>query len=176
MDACGQAGDTSLVTLSIMGVFVRRQLCPLVASGPEPSHFPTMTTDEPDQVSCLQMHAAVLLRTTRASLRHGLQHGCASGRWAGSPRVTWLGWLEVPARAWPRAPTSIGSPKGVPVPCMLMNLRSCGCRAAAVRAVLMRAVWAGPLGAVSPLDLPAWLYADPASTQLFFENGELGEP
>lgn len=30
------------------------------------------------------------------------------------------------------------------------------------RAVLMRVVCAGPLGAVRPLDRPAWLYADPA--------------
>ena len=79
------------------------------------------------------------------------------------PRVTLEGTASGPAASpWPRAPTSMGSPRGVPVPCTLTSATSAGSSCATPRAVFTRAVCAGPLGAVSPLDLPAWLYADPA--------------
>ena len=81
------------------------------------------------------------------------------------PSVTGF-WADVAlaVRAGPKAPTSIGSPSGVPVPCKLTKERSLGRFWATVRAFLTKAVWAGPLGAVKPLDLPAWLYADPETT------------
>ena len=63
---------------------------------------------------------------------------------------------------WPRAPTSMGSPRGVPVPCTLTMATSWGSAAAPARALRTRADCAGPFGAVRPEERPAWLYAQPA--------------
>jgi hypothetical protein len=62
-----------------------------------------------------------------------------------------------------RAPTSMGSPSGVPVPCSDTALTAAAATPAAASAVPTSAVWAGPLGAVSPLLRPHWLTAEPSS-------------
>ena len=56
---------------------------------------------------------------------------------------------------WPSAPTSMGSPRGVPVPWMLTRPTSVGAARLDLRAALIRALCEGPLGAVSPLDRPS---------------------
>ena len=58
-------------------------------------------------------------------------------------------------RPWPRAPTSIGSPRGVPVPCTDTRLTSSGPIADTLNADLRSPAWLGPFGAVSPLDFPS---------------------
>ena len=65
------------------------------------------------------------------------------------------GRARAPASPCPSAPTSIGSPRGVPVPCtdtVWMHIGSTLPEASAVR---IRALCDGPLGAVSPLDRPS---------------------
>ncbi|PSK61769.1 hypothetical protein B0E53_06331 [Micromonospora sp. MH33] len=54
---------------------------------------------------------------------------------------------------------SIGSPRVVPVPCASMTSTSAADNRAAVRAWLITRCWAGPFGAVSPLEAPSWLTA-----------------
>ena len=74
------------------------------------------------------------------------------------PSVTWCaGAATGMAKASPSAPISMGSPSGVPVPCTLTKATSRSARCAAATAVLMRTVCAGPFGAVSPDERPAWL-------------------
>ncbi len=86
-----------------------------------------------------------------------------------SPSVRVEGGPAPAAKAWPSAPTSMGSPRGVPVPCRLTSATSRGIRPATDSAVRISAVCAGPLGAVSPLERPAWLYALPERrSQLIF--------
>ena len=91
---------------------------------------------------------------------------CRAGRGdeleKGGPRATTEGGPAPAARPWPSAPTSMGSPRGVPVPCTLTSATSAGDNDAMESAALTSAVCAGPLGAVSPLERPAWLYAEPA--------------
>jgi len=70
------------------------------------------------------------------------------------------------------APTSIGSPRGVPVPWSDRAVTSKGdkdddallrsCPRGSPRACLMTACWAGPLGAVRLLLRPSWLTDAPA--------------
>ena len=65
--------------------------------------------------------------------------------------------------AWLRAPTSMGSPRGVPVPCTL-SMSSCEAdRPPAANVVWTKVLCAGPLGAVSPLLRPPWLTPEPRS-------------
>ena len=66
-----------------------------------------------------------------------------------------------PCMAFPSAPTSIGSPRGVPVPCSEATATSVIAAVAMLSAVRIRAVCAGPFGAVRPLLRPSWLTAVP---------------
>ena len=76
--------------------------------------------------------------------------------WQGPlPKARLAGWAAEAAMDCPKAPTSIGSPRGVPVPCTLTMLTSWGSTAAAARALRTRADCAGPLGAVRPEERPA---------------------
>ncbi|PSK55644.1 hypothetical protein B0E53_07056 [Micromonospora sp. MH33] len=59
---------------------------------------------------------------------------------------------------------SIGSPSRVPVPCASTASTSAGPRRAAASARRMTRSWAGPFGAVRPLDAPSELTAEPRST------------
>ena len=54
------------------------------------------------------------------------------------------------------APISIGSPKGVPVPCISSAVTLLGVTAAALMADKMTACWLGPLGAVRLLERPSY--------------------
>eukprot|EP00958_Prasinococcus_capsulatus_P023056 scaffold3342_cov324-Prasinococcus_capsulatus_cf.AAC.1 len=65
-----------------------------------------------------------------------------------------------PCREW-SAPTSMGSPRGVPVPCSWAPCTSVGCSGPWRRALSITSLWEGPLGAVSALDRPSWLSALP---------------
>ncbi|CAM5744314.1 hypothetical protein SALBM311S_01337 [Streptomyces alboniger] len=72
------------------------------------------------------------------------------------------------SRPWPyvasRAPASTGSPSVVPVPCASTASTSCGRSPASANACVIRRCWACPLGAVSPLEAPSELTAEPRST------------
>jgi hypothetical protein len=70
----------------------------------------------------------------------------AAGR-AASPRL--------PASAAPSALTSIGSPRGVPVPCTATNATAAADMSAAEMTSRMSDVCEGPFGAVRPLDRPS---------------------
>lgn len=59
---------------------------------------------------------------------------------------------------------SIGSPSAVPVPCASTVSMSAGESPASVRAAWITRCCAGPWGAVSPLDAPSELTAEPRST------------
>ena len=50
----------------------------------------------------------------------------------------------------------------IPVPCTLTSAMSAACRCATASVERTRALCAGPLGAVRPLERPAWLTAEPA--------------
>ena len=54
------------------------------------------------------------------------------------------------------APASIGSPRGVPVPCSSSEVSAAGARPAEAKAARSTSCWAGPLGAVRPLLRPSW--------------------
>ncbi|RPK64733.1 hypothetical protein EES44_14785 [Streptomyces sp. ADI96-15] len=69
-------------------------------------------------------------------------------------------WPYVARRAW----ASMGSPRAVPVPCASTASTSAVVRPAVSRAWRMTRCWEGPLGAVSPLEAPSWLTADPRTT------------
>ncbi len=60
--------------------------------------------------------------------------------------------------------TSIGSPSRVPVPCASTASTSAGPSPATASARRITRSWAGPLGAVSPLEAPLWLTALPRTT------------
>ena len=62
------------------------------------------------------------------------------------------------ARPWPSAPISMGSPRGVPVPCTLTVDTAEGVRPPEASAVRMSAVCEGPLGAVRPLERPSCMH------------------
>ena len=62
--------------------------------------------------------------------------------------------------AWP-APTSIGSPSGVPVPCSSRPATMAPFSPAICKAARIARCCEGPFGAVSELDRPSWLTADP---------------
>jgi hypothetical protein len=66
--------------------------------------------------------------------------------------------------AVPSAFASIGSPRDVPVPWRATNPIAEATMPASLTASLTRALWAGPLGAVKPLDRPPWLTAVPRTT------------
>ncbi|RGC67276.1 hypothetical protein C5N14_19390 [Micromonospora sp. MW-13] len=59
---------------------------------------------------------------------------------------------------------SIGSPSVVPVPCASTTSTSAVDSRAEARAWLITRCCAGPFGAVSPLDAPSWLTAEPRTT------------
>lgn len=61
----------------------------------------------------------------------------------------------LPASAPARAPTSMGSPKGVPVPCTATYVTACGDMPAEDRHEAMRVCWLGPFGAVKEEDFPS---------------------
>ncbi|PSK61881.1 hypothetical protein B0E53_06217 [Micromonospora sp. MH33] len=73
-----------------------------------------------------------------------------------------------PSRSWPyvaiRACASIGSPRVVPVPCASTTSTSAAPSRALLSACRITRCWAGPFGAVSPLDAPSWLMALPRRT------------
>ena len=62
------------------------------------------------------------------------------------------------------APTSIGSPSDVPVPCISSPSTSLESILAVCKAVRIVRCWEGPLGAVRLLDRPSWLTADAMSS------------
>ncbi|BCJ69236.1 hypothetical protein Prubr_62570 [Polymorphospora rubra] len=59
---------------------------------------------------------------------------------------------------------SIGSPRVVAVPWASTASTSAGVRAAVASACRITRCWAGPFGAVRPLDAPSWLTAEPRIT------------
>jgi hypothetical protein len=59
---------------------------------------------------------------------------------------------------------SMGSPSTVPVPCASTTSTSWGSSPALASARRMTRCWAGPLGAVSPLEAPSWLTAVPRTS------------
>ncbi|MEZ5979749.1 MAG: hypothetical protein R3F34_16235 [Planctomycetota bacterium] len=63
-----------------------------------------------------------------------------------------------------RAPTSIGSPSDVPVPCASTTSTSCGESPASRSAARMTSACAARLGTVSPLLAPSWLIAVPRTS------------
>ncbi len=69
------------------------------------------------------------------------------------------------SRSWPyvasSACASIGSPSTVPVPCASTASTSDRDRPASASACQITRCWAGPFGAVSPLEAPSELMADP---------------
>eukprot|EP00955_Chlamydomonas_euryale_P077831 363041-Chlamydomonas_euryale.AAC.6 len=91
-----------------------------------------------------------------------LCHVCAAA--AGAPALA----LVPLSRTVAAAPTSMGSPSGVPVPCICRSATERPCRApagpseASSRAARTTSCCAGPLGAVSALLRPSWLTALPA--------------
>jgi hypothetical protein len=66
-------------------------------------------------------------------------------------------------RAAAAAPTSMGSPRPVPVPCSCRPATWCADAPAACSAARITSCWEGPLGAVRELERPSWLTAAPAS-------------
>ncbi len=62
------------------------------------------------------------------------------------------------------ARASIGSPSAVPVPCASTASTSAGVSPAEASAWRMTRSWAGPLGAVSPLEAPSWFTALPRTS------------
>ena len=56
------------------------------------------------------------------------------------------------------APISMGSPRGVPVPCISNPVTLAGVRSAALRADRITACWLGPLGAVRLLERPSCVH------------------
>ncbi len=66
----------------------------------------------------------------------------------------------VASSAW----ASIGSPRVVPVPCASTASTSSAESPAVASAWRMTRCWDGPLGAVSPLEAPSWLMAEPRTT------------
>ena len=69
------------------------------------------------------------------------------------------------------APTSIGSPSDVPVPCISSPSTSPESILAVCKALRIVRCWEGPLGAVKELDLPSWLTADAMSIPATSEGG-----
>ena len=67
--------------------------------------------------------------------------------------------LDTPCITVPNAPTSMGSPRPVPVPCISNEAMSPGDSAESSSAALMTLDCAGPFGAVKELDRPSWLRA-----------------
>mmetsp|Transcript_10407 Transcript_10407/g.63538 ORF Transcript_10407/g.63538 Transcript_10407/m.63538 type:complete len:217 (+) Transcript_10407:12122-12772(+) len=63
---------------------------------------------------------------------------------------------EAPNTTALKAPTSMGSPKEVPVPCICTMSSSCGGRPAKRRALRTASCWDGPFGAVKELLRPSW--------------------
>ena len=61
------------------------------------------------------------------------------------------------------APTSMGSPNDVPVPCISSSSTALASMLAVRRALRMARCWEGPLGAVRELDRPSWFTADATS-------------
>ena len=60
------------------------------------------------------------------------------------------------------APTSIGSPRGVPVPCIVTSATASIEALDEFSAPRITSCWAGPFGAVSAPDLPSWFTNTPA--------------
>eukprot|EP00955_Chlamydomonas_euryale_P074704 362107-Chlamydomonas_euryale.AAC.8 len=58
----------------------------------------------------------------------------------------------------------MGSPSGVPVPCISSRSTSAGMARADASAARSAACWLGPLGAVRLLLRPSWLTAAPTSS------------
>ncbi|GAA5705593.1 hypothetical protein Save01_06446 [Streptomyces avermitilis] len=73
-----------------------------------------------------------------------------------------------PSRPWPyvasSACASIGSPSLVPVPCASTASTSRGASPAEASDWWITRCWAGPFGAVRPLDAPSWFTALPRTT------------
>lgn len=77
------------------------------------------------------------------------------------PTTSGSSWVWDFANTLLMAPSSMGSPSGVPVPCASTYWIWSGVSPAAARAWPMTSSWAGPCGTVSPALSPSWPIAVP---------------